>query len=71
MVDNFCMFFNCVLTNLFVKTVVVEVDMVAVTGAGIIIEMVDLTDISMVETVHVLIEKISRSSTFYVMRIVV
>lgn len=45
--------------------------MVAATGAGIVIEMVDLTDISMVETVHVLIEKISRSSTFYVMRIVV
>ena len=53
------------------KTVVVEVVMGAVTGAGTIIEMMDLTDISMVGTVHVHIERISRSSTFYVMRIVV
>lgn len=58
------------LTNLFVITVVVEVVMGVVTGAGIT-EMVALTDISMVETVRVHIERISRSSTFYVMRIVV
>lgn len=50
--------------------VVVEVDMGAV-GAGIIIEMVDLIDINMAETVHVLIERISQSSRIYVMRIVV
>lgn len=73
-VSNCCRQFyyvlNCVLTNLFFITVVVEVVMGAV-GAGTIIEMVDLTDISMVETVHVHIERIFRSSTFYVMRIVV
>lgn len=50
--------------------VVVEVVMGVVTGAGIT-EMVVLTDISMVETVRVHIERISRSSTFYVMKIVV
>ena len=69
-VDNSNIIFNCVLTNLFVITVVVEVVMGVVTGAGIT-EMVVLTDISMVETVRVHIERISRSSTFYVMKIVV
>lgn len=63
-------FLGCILIYFSVQTVVVEVDMGAV-GAGIIIEMVDLIDINMAETVHGLIERISQSSRIYVMRIVV